>query len=210
MEAAETRGLKPVAWVGDMAYSAAEFREAAQARDGQVCARVPPTANRRGLFSKDDFTLDLEADTATCPAGRTTDRRRDQKDRGGIFLFEGSSCAVCPLRERCTSKDPETMRSTGMGRTISVHRREDLLQEARAQEGAPTFEELIARRPLVERTIGHFMGHGRRQARYVGVAKTRFQALATALVCNVAHRGAVLRDQREATGPPMVPVAAAA
>ena len=102
------------------------------------------------------------------------------------------------------------MRSTGVGRTISVHRREDLLQEGRAQEGSPAFEDLIKKRSLVERTIGHLMQRGLRQARYVGVAKTRFQAVATALVYNVAHLGAVLRDQREATGPPMAPVAAAA
>lgn len=210
MEAAESRGLKPAAWVGDMAYSAAEFRETAQARGSQVCARVPPTANRRGLFSKGDFTLDLEAGTATCPADQTTDRRQDRKDGGGTFLFDGGRCAVCPLRDRCTSKDPETMRSTGVGRTISVHRREDLLQEGRAQEGSPAFEDLIKKRSLVERTIGHLMQRGLRQARYVGVAKTRFQAVATALVYNVAHLGAVLRDQREATGPPMAPVAAAA
>lgn len=188
LEQQQERGLSPSALVGDMAYSATELRESARAQGTEVCARVPPASAPGGRFSKDAFTLDLEAGAATCPAGKTTTRRH-RRGEGGIFVFDGAACASCPLRERCTSKDPEQMRATGRGRTVSVHRREDLLQEARSQEKTEAFRELLARRPVVERKIAHLMRRGLRQARYFGLAKTGFQALATALVDNLARLG---------------------
>lgn len=184
-------GLEPTAVVGDMAYSAAELRQSARAEGTEIVARVPPTSAPGGRFSKDEFTLDLEAGQATCPAGETTTRTRRRGD-GGTFLFDGAVCADCALREQCTSKEPDRMRATGVGRTVGIHAHEELLQEARAQENTETFKELITKRPDVERKIAHLMRRGLRQARYLGEAKTRFQAHATALVDNLARLGSLL------------------
>ncbi len=203
LEEQRARGLRPTAWIGDMAYSAAELRDRAHDEGGEVIARVPPASAPGGRFSKDAFTLDLESAAATCPAGQSTTRTR-RHGEGGAFLFDGTACAACALREQCTSKDPERMRSTGVGRTINIHPREALLQEARAQETTERFKELIAHRPAVERKIAHLMARGLRQARYFGPLKTRFQTHATALVDNLARLGALLASE---AGPD--PVAAA-
>lgn len=191
LEEQHGRGLKPPALVGDMAYSAAELRTTARAHGTEVCARVPPSSAPGGRFSKDEFTLDLEVGVATCPAGETTSRSQRRGD-GGIFLFDGAVCASCALRDRCTSKAPDRMRTTGVGRTVGIHPHEALLQEARAQESTEAFKELIAKRPAVERKLAHLMRRGLRQARYFGRAKTRFQAHATALADNLARLGSRL------------------
>lgn len=205
LEAQRRRGLEPVAVVGDMAYSAAELRAIARDEGTEICARVPPTPAPGGRFSKDRFTLDLEAGVATCLAGRTTSRTH-RRGEGYQFVFDGGQCAACSLRERCTSKALEKMRSTGLGRTVSVHPREGLLQKARARENTESFRQLHAKRPVVERKIAHLMGRGLRQARYFGARKTRFQALATALVTNLARLGTV----SEARPGPTTPALAAA
>lgn len=190
IEAHRRRGLEPVAVVGDMAYSAAELRARARAEGTEICARVPPTPAPGGRFSKDRFALDLETGVATCPAGRTTSRMH-RRGEGSQFVFDGADCAACALRTRCTSKAPEKMRATGRGRTVGVHPREALLQEARAREETEDFREFHAKRPVVERKIAHLMRRGLRQARYFGARKTRFQALATALVANLARLATV-------------------
>lgn len=200
LEAHRRRGLEPVAVVGDMAYSAAELRAIARAEGTEICARLPPTPAPGGRFSKDRFTLDLEAGVATCPAGRTTSRTH-RRGEGSQFVFDGAACAACDLRTQCTSKAPEKMRATGMGRTVSVHPRESLLQEARAREESEDFRELHAKRSVVERKIAHLMRRGLRQARYFGVRKTRFQALATALVANLARMATLSGARAGQTGP---------
>jgi len=199
---AKERGLEPEAWVGDMAYSAAELRIRARTEGTEVCAKVPPTPAAGGCFGKDEFTLDLEGGQVTCPAGETTVRWRRRKNGGGAFLFDGAACAACGLRERCTRKSPEKMNSSGIGRTVTVHPYEAVLQEARREEETDAFKARLALRPVVERKIGHLMRRGLRQARYFGTAKTRFQALATALGVNLARFGALNEGQ---TTPAMAP-----
>ncbi len=61
--------MKPEAYVGDMAYSPAELREGAAERGTEMVARVPPATGVAGCFSKDEFMIDLEAGSITCPAG---------------------------------------------------------------------------------------------------------------------------------------------
>lgn len=195
LEAHRRVGLEPSAVIGDMAYSAAELREIARQKGTKICARVPPAASRGGRFSKDDFSLDLEASTATCPAGERTDRRHHYRDGGGAFVFDGATCAACALRERCTGRDPEKMRETGRGRSVTIHPRERVLERARAEQESDAFRERISKRTVAERGIARLMQRGLRQARYMGAAKTRFQALATALGVNFGRLGTVFRAE---------------
>ena len=99
----------------------------------------------------------------------------------------GAVCASCPLRERCTPKDPDRMRRTGGERSIQWHALEPILQAARAAEKTQRVQELLSGRWKVEQGIARLMRRGLRQARYVGQAKVRYQALATALVTNLVR-----------------------
>ena len=80
---------------------------------------------------KEDFRIDLEAGTCTCPAGqatriirpsgtRTDPTGRTHRLQG--FRFDGAVCGVCPLRSQCVAAKP------GTGRTVQLHPQEALLQ----------------------------------------------------------------------------------
>ena len=57
----------------------------------------PLQAPVAGGFTVDDFTVDEQAGTVTCPAGHTVGLSRTR-----IATF-GVTCRDCPLRERCTT-----------------------------------------------------------------------------------------------------------
>jgi transposase/IS5 family transposase len=189
LEAQQRVGLSPSAFVGDMAYSAAELRIRAEAAGTEIVAQVPPASAPSGCFSKDAFTIDLEQNCVTCPAGQIARWRHGRAAGRTSVYFDGAVCASCHLREACTPRTPETMQRTGKGRTISIHPLEGILQQARAAQTTDRIRKLLKLRPVVERRLGHLMGRGLRQARYRGREKTQFQAVATALIINLARFG---------------------
>jgi len=167
---------------GDAAYGSGEFLDhLAQADIDSRCKTQPPTAPG-GRFAKDRFTIDLEADTVTCPAGVTVTIHRAANGDGMAYFAE--ACASCPLRAQCTNAEG--------GRTIRVGRYEQRLADARSQQQDPDWAaDYRATRPKVERKLGHMMRrrHGGRRARVRGRSKvdTDFNLLAAAL--NVARLG---------------------
>ncbi len=184
-------GLCPNALVGDHAYSKPEVRVAVAALGSEMVARVPAAPRLGGCFSKDLFTIDLDALSVTCPAGVATTRfRRDQAQRA--FVFPGAVCATCALRTKCTSKKPQAMIETGVGRTLTLHAQEHVLQHARAEQSSPRLRPIFRQRPTIERALAHLVRLGLRQARYKGRAKVEFQAIATALVANLRRLAARL------------------
>jgi hypothetical protein len=65
-------------------------------------APAPPASSKKGLYNKDDFGIDLDARTVTCPAGNVAaipTRRPGDRIKVGF----GSLCATCPLLSRCTT-----------------------------------------------------------------------------------------------------------
>ena len=122
---------------GDNAYGTGEFQDRlAEAGIESKCKTQPPSA-AGGLFTKDAFDVDLDADTVTCPAGQTTPIRRG-KNGAGIAEF-GPVCADCPLRAQCT-------KAAG-GRSIRVGRHERRLAEARQRQAAPGLDRGLPRHP---------------------------------------------------------------
>jgi len=129
-----------------------------------------------GRFAKDQFRLDLEAGTVTCPA-RVTVAIRPARRGGGRARF-GLACSVCPLRQACTT-------SVG-GRVVAVHPREAELATARARQRDPAWlADYRATRPKVERKLAHLLRrrHGGRRARVRGLVRVAqdFKLLAAAV-----------------------------
>jgi transposase len=164
--------------MGDGAYGGGETRQAFAEAGRTIVAKVPNSSNQ-GYFPKTAFVLDLEATTATCPGGQTTQDFKPSPTGGGQFRFASLVCAACPLRAQC-------VRGVG-GRTVQVHPQERLLQEARAFQVSPAFTEYRRRRQAVEHRIARLVQLGLRQARYVGTTKTRFQVLMAAAVANLTY-----------------------
>lgn len=174
-----TDGIEVERLLGDMAYSDGDVREAVEAEGAELVAKVPPVTNA-GRFPKTDFTVDLEAGTVTCPAGETTSTAHPVTDHKGrrahAYRFDSATCAVCPLRDRCTAGKG--------GRQIVVGRHHARIEAARAAQADPDTKALLRRRPKVERKIDHLQDLGMRKARFRGRRKTLLQALLAATVAN--------------------------
>jgi transposase len=167
--------------MGDCAYGSGETRQAFAEAGRTLVAKVPASTNQ-GCFPKTAFTIDLEATSATCPAGQTTQDFTPRPTGGGQFRFAATVCAACPLRAQC-------VRGVG-GRTVAVHPQERLLQDARAFQASPAFAEYRRRRQQVEHRIARLVQLGIRQARDIGTPKIRFQLLMAAAVANLTYLAA--------------------
>lgn len=144
---------------GDAAYGSGDNLADLDGRGIIAMVKVQPPARRSGMFSKDDFDVDLDADTVRCPAGQTTQIVRSD-DGSGTARFAGR-CRSCPLRGSCTT--------AAKGRSISVHRHEALLAKARVEQQNPDWSDNYrATRPKVERKLAHKLRRSGRRARRRG------------------------------------------
>jgi DDE family transposase/transposase-like protein DUF772 len=176
--------VKPVVF-GDCAYADGDTLAHLEGQGFEVMAKVPPAANQNGRFSKDDFSIDLQAATVTCPAGYRVAIRFDD-DGSGAASF-GTKCATCPLVVQCTTNKA--------GRTITIHRHEQILQQHKAEQQTPEWHEAYtSTRPKVERKIGHFVSvlWGGRKARTRGKCHAATDVDTRAAAVNIS-RLSVLR-----------------
>src|SRR5260370_582382 len=117
-------GEEPLAWYGDSAYGTGDLRGAiCDAGHRAVIKPRPLPAPVKGGFTVDDFTVDEQQGTVTCPAGHAVALSRT---RIATFCV---LCRDCPLRARCTTRQT--------GRKLVLHPRDDLLRAPRAGWAAP-------------------------------------------------------------------------
>jgi Transposase DDE domain/Transposase domain (DUF772) len=155
--AAEHGGLVVL---GDTAYGTGPARAALAAAGHTAVIRPAPRRSAvAGGFTIDDFTVDEQAGTVTCPRGVT---RRITAHRKVIF---GTACNGCPLRPACTTR--------ARGRSLTLHPDDAILRQARRDWAAredlrDTYRQ---HRPMVERSIAWLIGPKNRcrQLRYRGV-----------------------------------------
>jgi hypothetical protein len=143
---------------GDSAYGSGETREAYRRAGHDTMIKPKPVQPAvPGGFTLDDFIVDHDEQTATCPAGHT---RPISPSRTVAF---GKPCTDCPLRAQCTTAKT--------GRSISTHHYEALLRAPRAQGRTPQFKQAYPTRSNIERTIAHVTTqNGRRiKLRHLGV-----------------------------------------
>jgi hypothetical protein len=140
----------PLTVLADSAYGTGAARAAlAAAGHTAVIKPIPLHAPVPGGFTTDDFLLDLDAGTVTCPAGHTAPIRPS-----GGAAFE-RHCRSCPLAPRCTT--------ARRGRKLTIHRHERLLHAAREQARTEQFHaEYRRHRPMVERSIAWLTRKNRR------------------------------------------------
>jgi transposase len=147
--------------LGDSAYSAGEFRDHL-AKEAKTAVIKPPPLRPAmvGGFDLDDFEIDDEAATVTCPAGvvvsLSTKRRASFR----------ANCKICPLRRRCTTAKA--------GRVIVLHPHHRHLVAARAQAKTTDFDTVYRRwRPMVERSLAWLTRGMNRKLRYRGVERNQ-------------------------------------
>jgi IS5 family transposase len=176
---------EPLAWYGDSAYGTGDLRGAvADAGHQAVIKPKPLQAPVKGGLTVDDFAVDEQAGTVTCPAGNTVALSRTR-----VATF-GALCRTCPLRSRCTT--------CKTGRKIVLHPRDDLLRAAR-RDWAGLRKDYTAWRPNVERAVAQVATfRGRRlKLRYRGVTKNHAwlkRRTAAVNLRNLIGRGLTCRD----------------
>jgi len=175
-------------WYGDSAYGTGDLRDAiAKAGHVAVLKPKPLQAAVPGGFTVDDFRVDSQAGTVTCPNGHAR-----PISTTGVATF-GALCRACPLRQRCTT--------CKTGRKLVVGDHDALLRQARrdwAQD--PGLRERYRRhRPNVERVISQLASRGGRRLklRYLGAASNNAwlkRRTAALNLRNLIGRGLTRRD----------------
>lgn len=148
----------PLRVLADSAYGTGAARAAFKAAGHvAVIKPIPLRSPVPGGFTIDDFTIDFDANTVTCPGGHTATIRPKRS-----VAFE-RHCRSCPLASRCTT--------AARGRTLSIGVHEQIQRSARAVARDPDWQaEYRQHRPMVERSIA-WLTRGNRKVRYRGVLK---------------------------------------
>ncbi len=176
---------EPLAWYGDSAYGTGDLRGAIEDAGHQAVIKPKPLqAPVTGGLTVDDFTVDEQAGTVTCPAGHTVALSRTR-----VATF-GALCRDCPLRSLCTT--------CKTGRKLVLHPRDDLLRAAR-RDWAGVRKDYTAWRPNVERAVAQVATfRGRRlKLRYRGVTKNHAwlkRRTAAVNLRNLIGKGLTRRD----------------
>lgn len=144
--------------LGDSAYGSGELlAQVAAAGHTPIIKPMPLGRAVPGGFTVDDFTIEENAKTATCPAGLV----RPISAKGRVSF--GSSCAACPLMRKCTTAK--------LGKKMTIHPHDRLRREHRVRAADPDFQAVYRQhRPMVERTLA-WMTRGARRVPYRGVVK---------------------------------------
>jgi transposase len=176
----EKRNLNPDQQFTDKAYITGNNLANSQDHGIKLMGEASQLANN-GLFTADDFIIDHETKTATCPAGCTSCSWRKfetGKHKGDIQISFGQQCQHCSQKERCTKNK--------RGRLLRLHSHYQLLKERREEGKTDSFKEAMKRRPPVEGTISEMVrAHGLRRSRYRGILKTHLQNLVTGAALNL-------------------------
>ncbi len=127
--------------LGDTAYASGETLAALRRAEHRAVIKPWPLQTAvPGGFDRDDFVVDHDAGTATCPAGHTV------KITPRLNAVFGAHCGGCTLRERCTTAQ--------RGRTLDLTPHDKELVVLRESWRRGEFKEDYRRfRPMVERAI---------------------------------------------------------
>ena len=136
-----------------------------------IYCKAWPVRNHRG-FPKTAFILDWDQQTLRCPNDVTIPFAV-----GHTVRFPEETCAICPLRERCTPSDH--------GRSIKIHPDERLLAELRQRQQTALGRAKLRERVQVEHALAHVGRWQGDHARYLGVRKNLFDLRRSAVVFNL-------------------------
>ena len=129
------------------------------------------------------FAIDWDTHTVTCPTGQVNRSWHLSRSTSGQPIikvkFAAQTCQMCSLKPRCTH---------GVARSLTLRPRalHDALQTARQREATDAFKTAYRTRAGIEGSISQAVRvNGLRQTRYIGLAKTHLQNLASAAALNI-------------------------
>jgi transposase len=144
------------------------------------------------------FAIDWSGKIVTCPQGQRSQSWRPRQDNNGNDVIEvrfyRADCLACLCREQCTKgkANPRLIRL----KPQSVY---EALQNARSRQQTEQFKQQYKIRAGIEGTISQgTRSFDLRQSRYIGLAKTHLQHVATAAAINLARLADWLTEQPRA------------
>ena len=171
--------------LGDTHYGSVRLRKMVRETLGIDLVGKPPTLPRRknDRFRKEDFEVDFEAMTMTCPAGvATSDWSWGWSSAEGVhapsFRWPKESCASCPRSSQCLSGRKKR-------RALVLHPYEAELREQRSRWLEPDVRSAYRQRSQGERLIHTMTRHGCRKARAWGLQAAQIQAHMVAIMSNL-------------------------
>ncbi|MBA3823692.1 MAG: IS1182 family transposase [Ktedonobacterales bacterium] len=189
--ALQAKDLLPAEHLVDTGYVDAELLITSQQEFGVDL--VGPTrknyqwqAQQQTGFATDDFAIDWERKVARCPEGKLSSSWTPAVDRRTNDVikikFATRDCQPCPSRSRCTTAKRHTRRTV----TVRPQEQAQALHAARTREATPEFRVAYHQRSGIEGTHSQATRTmGLRRSRYVGLAKTHLQHVATAVAMNL-------------------------
>lgn len=136
----------------------------------EVHSRAWNTANR-GLFTKEDFRIQLRRKRVICPAGAAA----PITPTGQVF-FDPKSCARCALKRRCTKSSK---------RSLKIHPLEDLLIKLRSAAKTRAGRAELRHRTVVEHRLARVGAIQGNRARYRGRRKNELDLNRSAAIANL-------------------------
>ena len=197
------RELTPGEHIVDTTYVTADHLVTSQTEHG--CTLLGPIsgdyswqAREQTGYAVGQFTIDWDAQHATCPNGKTSVIWKPGKSSAGHEIisirFAHADCAPCPVRERCVgSTRPRAL-------MVRPEPQFTAMMAARQRQTTPDFRKRYATRAGIEGTISQGVHVcGLRRSRYRGLAKTTLGHLVTGAALNFVRLAAWLAEVPRST-----------
>jgi hypothetical protein len=169
--------LRPKQVTGDTKYGTIENLKAIE--DAGMRAYSPlrnfedsDGVNSYGLFGKQRFVYEAEADQYRCPQGEVLRLRAHYyTQRMKFYRANGTVCNGCALKSRCTTRET--------GREIRRYFDEEYVERVRAYESTAAYQKALAKRRVwVEPLFGEAkQWHGLDRYRLRGLEKVNIESL---------------------------------
>jgi transposase len=190
----EPRGLLPAEHLVDKGYTDSQVLVDSQRLYGVTLigpvADDPSWQARASTgFDKAHFLVDWDREVVTCPMGKQSiswlPNTSPQNGMTWEARFARKDCTPCPQRAQCTRAKKEP-RIVG----LQAQEQYEALHAARQRQTTKAFAQQYAPRAGIEGTHAQGIRRcGLRQSRYIGLARTHLQHIATAAALNVVRIG---------------------
>lgn len=174
LEEIEARGARISELQIDRGYLGDDAIEQRRLHQGMEVISKPFPLHNRGLFTKADFTLDLQTEKVTCPNDVVVPLRI-----GAVLHFPDASCDACPKRAKCTRT------KQGSGRSLSIHHNEPFLIQLRQARKSPEGRSRARDRVHVEHGLARLANRTGVRARYKGLRKNLLDQRRHAAIVNL-------------------------
>ena len=189
--ALEAKTLLPSEHLMDAGYTDADALVNAKGKGVDLCGPVHADTSWQAQASTgydiSRFRFDWQAQQAICPHGNVSHTWIPIRNHHGAeaieIRFAREDCEPCPARTLCTRAKTH-MRML----QIRPQAQHEAIQQARQYQTTEVFQERYAKRAGIEGTISQgTRAFELRRTRYLGLAKTHLQHLATAAAINLAR-----------------------